>query len=90
MTLRTEEFTLSVEPGPPETGETSSQSQPAPSAETEYIHIVVKGDTLWDIAEAYLGDPFQYPQLAELSRIRDPDRIYPGDRVRIIVKNTTE
>lgn len=50
------------------------------------IHIVVKGDTLWDIAEQYTGDAFNYPQLAKRSGIKNPDRIYPGDRVRIIIR----
>lgn len=51
----------------------------------EIRHIVVEGDTLWDIAEKYLGDPFQYPELARNSQIRDPDLIYPGDVV--IIRN---
>jgi len=100
ITVETDEFTLSIEPGLSEIAEPSSDSKetgteaPSPSSsapppEREYIHIVVKGDTLWDIAEKYLGDPFRYPQLAELSHIRDPDWIYPGDRVRILLKGTT-
>ena len=50
----------------------------------EIIHIVVKGDTLWDIAKRYVNNPFRYPELARLSKIRNPDLIYPGNRVRII------
>lgn len=46
-------------------------------------HVVKKGDTLWDIAEKYVNDPFRYPELAELSHIQNPDLIYPGDIVRI-------
>lgn len=46
-------------------------------------HVVVKGDTLWDIAEQYVNDPFRYPELAELSKIKNPDLIYPYDIVRI-------
>lgn len=46
-------------------------------------HVVKKGDTLWDIAEHYLNDPFKYPELAELSEIENPDLIYPGEIVRI-------
>jgi LysM repeat protein len=46
-------------------------------------HVVVKGDTLWDIAETYVKDPFRYPELAELSKINNPDLIYPYDLVRI-------
>ncbi len=49
----------------------------------EVVHIVVKGDTLWAIAKKYVHDPFRYPELARLSRIKNPDRIYPGNRVRI-------
>lgn len=101
ITVETDEFTLSVEPGLSETAEPSSDAtetgtetpsplSPVSPSETEYVHIVVKGDTLWDIAEKYLGNPFRYPQLAELSHIRDPDWIYPGDRVRILLKGTTE
>jgi len=46
-------------------------------------HIVVKGDTLWDIAEFYVNDPFRYPEVAKLSDINTPDLIYPGDIVLI-------
>jgi len=54
----------------------------------EVIHIVVKGDTLWAIAKKYVDDPFLYPELARLSNIRNPHRIYPGNRVRIrFIKN---
>ena len=49
------------------------------------IHRVVKGDTLWHIARRYINDPFRYPELARLSRIKNPDLIYPGDKVKIIV-----
>ncbi len=52
----------------------------------EVIHIIVKGDTLWAIAKHYLQNPFLYPELAKLSRIKNPDRIYPGNRVRIIYR----
>ena len=49
----------------------------------EVIHIVVKGDTLWAIAKKYVHNPFLYPELARLSNIKNPHRIYPGNRVRI-------
>ena len=63
--------------GPVDTGYTSGS--PA-------FHVVQTGDTLWAIAKRYLGDPYQYPALAKLSRIHDPNWIYPGDVVRIIKK----
>lgn len=49
----------------------------------EVIHTVVKGDTLWAIAKKYVKNPFLYPELARLSNIKNPHRIYPGNRVRI-------
>jgi len=48
-------------------------------------HVVVKGDTLWDISKQYLNNPFRYPDVAILSNIKNPDLIYPGDIVRIQV-----
>lgn len=57
----------------------------------EIIHIVVTGDTLWAIAKHYVNNPYKYPRLAELSKIKNPDRIYPGNRVRILrLSNKTE
>ena len=44
------------------------------------LHIVVKGDTLWDLGQRYLGSPFAWPQIWELNRwVEDPHWIYPGD-----------
>ena len=51
------------------------------------IHKVVKGDTLWDLAGQYTDNPFKYPQLAKDNKIKDPNRIYPGEQVRITTKN---
>jgi len=66
------------------------ENKPIPKTRivSEVIHIVVKGDTLWAIAKKYVHDPFLYPELARLSNIKNPHRIYPGNRVRIrFIKN---
>ena len=62
--------------------------QQTPPAIDEIVHRVVPGDTLWDIAAHYLDDPFQYPELARLSQIRNPHLIYPGDIIHIIQEKT--
>jgi len=45
-------------------------------------HVVNRGDTLWDLSEYYLNNPFRYPELARWSNIKNPDLIYPGDEVK--------
>lgn len=47
-------------------------------------YTIVKGDTLWDISEARLGNPFLWPALwKENPGIADPNRIYPGQTIKI-------
>jgi nucleoid-associated protein YgaU len=48
------------------------------------IHLVIGGDTLWDISDAYLGTPWVWPSIWQDNQvIENPHRIYPGDRIWI-------
>lgn len=48
------------------------------------IHIVVPGDTLWDISDAYLGTPWVWPSIWRDNRgIENPHLILPDDRIWI-------
>jgi hypothetical protein len=48
------------------------------------IHLVVSGDTLWDISDAYLGTPWVWPSVWTDNRdIENPHLIVPGDRIWI-------
>ena len=44
---------------------------------------VEKGDCLICISEQYLKNPLQWPEIARINRMKDPDRIYPGQVIRI-------
>ena len=44
---------------------------------------VERGDTLWGIAEAYLGSGTKYPQLATMNNISSPYTIYVGQIIKV-------
>lgn len=53
------------------------------------VHIIEPGDTLWDLAEKYYGDPYLWPQLWEQNTyITDAHWIYPGDP--LLIQGETE
>jgi len=48
------------------------------------IHVVVPGDTLWDVSDAYLGTPWVWPSIwRENQGIENPHLIFPDDRIWI-------
>jgi len=55
-----------------------------PSETVEY-YIIQKGDTLSGIAKRLLGNAMDYPKIFEANRevIKDPDLIFPGQKIRI-------
>lgn len=49
------------------------------------VYEVRPGDTLWSIAGRYLRDPWLWPEIWEANDDPgNPDRIYPGDRLRLV------
>ena len=66
--------------------EVSADSVKAPPQEAKVDYYVIeKGDTLSAIAQRFLGKGSDYPKIFEANRevIKDPDRIYPGQKIRI-------
>ena len=48
-------------------------------------HQVVRGNTLWDLAQSFYGNPFEWRRIwdANRDRVENPDLIYPGQIFRI-------
>jgi len=59
-------------------------SAPEPEVKVEY-YVIESGDTLSKIAKEYYGNAMDYPKIFEANRevIKDPDLIYPGQKIRI-------
>lgn len=51
----------------------------------DQFYTIEKGDTLWKIAEKAYGNGSKYQKIFEANRevIKDPDKIYPGQKIRI-------
>jgi hypothetical protein len=58
----------------------AQEPQPAEQAqEQQGEHVVRRGDTLWDLAGRYLGNPFHWPAIHQANTriVADPHWIYP-------------
>jgi hypothetical protein len=63
---------------------TKNDAYPRSIAKGARVHIVEKGDTLWDLAARYLGNPFLWPQIWDANKyIPNAHWIYPGDPIVI-------
>ncbi len=68
--------------GVSEVEESIEVTNPEPEA---IFHTVASGDTLWKIAETNYGDGSKYTRIFEANKpmLKDPDKIYPGQVLRI-------
>src|SRR3954471_24806671 len=57
--------------------------QPVPGAPEEYV--IQKGDTLWDLSQKFLNNPWYWPKIWSLNpSIENPHWIYPGNKLRLM------
>jgi LysM domain len=72
----------------PAAGQVRTKPAPNPNAAAKEeapgtVHTVVKGDTLWDLSQHYLGSPWYWPKVWSYNpQIANPHWIYPGNQVR--------
>jgi hypothetical protein len=52
------------------------------TAATPDFYVIQSGDTLWDISQRFLADPYQWPQLWSYNEyVTNPHWIYPGNKI---------
>ena len=63
----------------------SSKVQGGSSSTAEKLHVVLSGDSLSKIAKKHYGHAALWTRVFEANRdvIRDPDNIFPGQKLRI-------
>ncbi len=78
----TEKYVPNIDAAKPVSGEPEVPVQDNPYTQ---IYEVQKGDSLSKIAREFYGDPMMYPTIFEANRdiLDDPDRIQPGQKLRI-------
>ena len=48
------------------------------------LYVIKKGDTLWDLSDQFLDDPYDWPELWQRNQyITNPHLIYPGNSLRL-------
>ena len=74
--------TATASAAPPSTAPTATRAD-GPAAER--IHVVEKGDTLSALSKKYYGRASDYMKIydANTDMLKDPDKIYPGQRLKI-------
>ncbi|HEX8628703.1 MAG TPA: LysM domain-containing protein [Catenuloplanes sp.] len=69
--------------GLPAPGGSAAARDASVEATSGPVYRVRRGDYLGHVADRYLGDFERYRELAKINKLRNPDRILPGQRIRL-------
>ena len=61
----------------------SAKITPKPDMEGTTLITIVKGDTLWDLAQEHLTDPLKWAEFKQYNDFSNPDLIFPDEMMRI-------
>jgi hypothetical protein len=71
---------IKAKPAPP-----PDLNMPAPVPGTPNEYTIQKGDTLWDLSQKFLANPWYWPKIWSLNPgIENPHWIYPGGTLKIV------
>jgi hypothetical protein len=61
-----------------------------PGEDSGFYYTIKKGDTLWDLSQRFYHSKWDWPGLWEMNDdIKNPHRIYPGEKIRIFLRDKT-
>ncbi len=68
----------------------SAKITPNPDMDGTTLITIVKGDTLWHLAIKHLDSARSWPEFKKYNTFTNPDRIYPGEMMRIPAEEVEE
>ncbi len=68
----------------------SAKITPNPDMDGTTLITIVKGDTLWHLAIKHLDSARSWPEFKKYNTFSNPDRIYPGEMMRIPAEEVEE